>query len=418
VAHAEYGYAYILRMSFGATTRGTSTIEANRSEKHNQRGSGGRRQAGGPRRVRRVALIAALLALVPAAFSYLNAIVEPSNSNLGIRSVEWLRDNGAAGLVSRVESIYYSLTAPGKGGPTLRALPQVGYSPAGRARTQRLRSQRLAAAGYRPHRVATLLHPALPGEGVWRSTRPGAPSGAPLLIATLRNQPEYPRVVAGLAWIDSKRTTVTLDPGRLEPSVSIPRGSMDVPRARRDKLLATFNSGFKLSDSHGGFVLDGHTYATMHDGLATLVGYRDGHVDVIDWRYGSRAPSSVSFARQNLPPIVNGGRPNPNLDNGPEWGATLGNAILVWRSAIGVDRHGNLIYAAGEDQTVRSMANTLVRAGALRAMELDINSYWVSFIAYGAPGARAPLNLLPGMERSATRYLTPDDRDFFAVYSR
>ena len=51
-------------------------------------------------------------------------------------------------------------------------------------------------------------------------------------------------------------------------------------------------------------------------------------------------------------------------------------------------------------------------------MELDINSYWVSFITYGAPGAEDPANLLPGMERPATRYLEPDDRDFFAVYSR
>jgi hypothetical protein len=51
-------------------------------------------------------------------------------------------------------------------------------------------------------------------------------------------------------------------------------------------------------------------------------------------------------------------------------------------------------------------------------MELDINSYWVSFITYGASGALAPKNLLPGMERSSARYLTPDDRDFFAVYSR
>jgi hypothetical protein len=50
-------------------------------------------------------------------------------------------------------------------------------------------------------------------------------------------------------------------------------------------------------------------------------------------------------------------------------------------------------------------------------MELDINSYWVSFITYGAPGAGEPLNLLPDMSRSAGRYLTPDDRDFFAVYT-
>jgi hypothetical protein len=193
---------------------------------------------------------------------------------------------------------------------------------------------------------------------------------------------------------------------------------MDVPRAARGTLLASFNSGFKLSDSRGGFVLDGHTYAAMQDGLATVVGYRDGRVDVIDWQNGSTAPASVVFARQNLPLIVNEGRPSPNLGSDAEWGATVGNAILVWRSGIGVDRRGNLIYAAGEDQSIRSLAHTLAHAGAVRAMELDINSYWVSFITYGAPGALSPVNLLPGMERSASRYLSPDDRDFFAVYSR
>jgi len=367
--------------------------------------------------MRRIALAAALIALVPAPYSYVNTMAEPSNSSLGVRSVEWLRDHGAAGVVSQVESIYYSLTAPSKGGATLRALPQVGYGAAERAQAQRLKAQRLAAASYRPPRVAPLLHPALPGEGVWRATRPGLGTGAPLLVTTLRNQPEYPRVVAGVAWIDTKRTTLTLNPGRQEPSVSIPRGSMDVPQARRGKLLATFNSGFKLSDSHGGFVLNGHTYATMQDGQATLVGYRDGRVDVVDWHYGPLATSSVMFARQNLPLLVNQGRPSPNLESS-EWGATVGNAVLVWRSGIGIDRHGNLIYAAGEDQSVRSLADTLAHAGAVRAMELDINSYWVSFIAYGAPGARAPVNLLPSMDRPATRYLEPDDRDFFAVYSR
>jgi hypothetical protein len=368
--------------------------------------------------MRRIALIASVVTLIPAVFSYVDTMAEPSNSSLGIRSVEWLRDHGAAGIVSQVESIYYSLTAPSKGGPTLRALPQIGYGAAAQARAQRLRARRLAAAIYRPPRVAPLIHPALPGEGVWRAIRPGEGTGAPLLITTLRNQPEYPRVVAGLAWIDTRRTTLTLNPGRKEPAVSIPRGSMDVPHTLRGKLLASFNSGFKLSDSHGGFVLDGHTYATMHDGQATLVGYSDGHVDVIDWQYGRHAPSSVAFARQNLPLIVGGGHPNPNLSDGPEWGATVGNAILVWRSGIGVDRHGNLIYAAGEDQTVRSLADTLAHAGAIRAMELDINSYWVSFITYGAPGGHSPLNLLPAMDRPATRYLTPDDRDFFALYSR
>ena len=90
----------------------------------------------------------------------------------------------------------------------------------------------------------------------------------------------------------------------------------------------------------------------------------------------------------------------------------------MWRSGIGVDRYGNLIYAAGEDQSAQSLADTLARAGAVRAMQLDINSYWVSFITYGAPGAGSPVNLLAGMNRPNTRYLTPDDRDFFALYER
>jgi Phosphodiester glycosidase len=367
-----------------------------------------------PRRIRRIAVVAATVALIPVALSYVNTMAQPSNSSFGVRSVEWLRDHGAAGLVSRIEATYYSLTAPAKGGPTLHSLPSVGYGSSNPTSPTR----RSAPVAYAPPPIAPLIHPALAGEGVWRTARPGAGSDPPLLVTTLRNQREYPRVLAGLAWIDTKRTRLTLNPGRTEPSVEVPRGSMDVPHGERAGLLATFNSGFKLSDSGGGFVLHGRTYAPMRQGEATLVGYGDGRVNVLAWNYGPSASSSVSFARQNLPLIVDHGQANPNINDGPEWGATLGNAILVWRSAIGIDRHGDLLYLAGDNQTVHSLANTLVHAGAVRAMELDINSYWVSFITYRAPGASRPRNLLPDMVRPATRYLTPEDRDFFAVYTR
>ncbi len=128
--------------------------------------------------------------------------------------------------------------------------------------------------------------------------------------------------------------------------------------------------------------------------------------------------SNVLYARQNLPLIVEGGHLNPNLSDGPEWGATLGNAVRVWRSAVGVDRHGNLIYAAANIQTVSSLASIMRRAGAVRAMELDINTYWTSFITYRGAGAQNPANLLPSMDRPSSRYLSPEDRDFFAVYLR
>jgi hypothetical protein len=185
---------------------------------------------------------------------------------------------------------------------------------------------------------------------------------------------------------------------------------------RRRALLATFNSGFKHKDSGGGFFARGRLLEPFVRGMGTIVVYRNGRVDVRGWTGGSRPGPTVLFARQNLPLIVDRGRPNPNLNDGPAWGATLGNAVLVWRSGIGVDRHGNLIYAAAPLQTVGGMARILIHAGAVRAIELDINSYWVTLNTYAFTRARGAEPLLPTMSRSALRYLSPDDRDFFAVY--
>jgi hypothetical protein len=371
----------------------------------------------GPSRLRRIAIVASVVALVPAAISYVSAMSGPSNTALGVRSVEWLRDNGAAGIVGQIETWYYSLTAPSKGGPARKALPKVGV--AGGVNPPRV----VLPVTERPQAVAPMIAPVLAGEGVWKPTRAGLGSAPPLLVTTFRDEPAYPRVVIGLAWIDTKRTQVSLIPGRIEPTVALPSRAMEVPFSTRNRLLATFNSGFKLRDSGGslgtgGYVLGGTTYAAMKTGLATLVGYRDGRIDIVNWTHGPTAPSSVLYARQNLPLIVDHGLPSAELSNNSAWGATIGGAVLVARSGVGIDSHGNLIYAAGSDQTVVSLADALIRAGAVRAMELDINPYWVSFITYSAFGALGPANLLPDMTRVATRYLTPDDRDFFAVYLR
>jgi hypothetical protein len=360
-------------------------------------------------------MIAAGMLLVPATVSYVRAIAEPSNSSLGIRTVEWLRDNGARGLVNKVESVYYSLNGPSTGGPALRSLPdQAGVATSGRSGRRHH-----GIHYYRPPRIRPVIHPALRGEGVWRATLKGGGSRPPVLVTSFRSDASYPQMVAGVAWIDQTLTSTWLYPGRLEPSVPLPsRGPMEIPTTMRSRVVASFNSGFKLSDSGGGFAEGGHTYAPLKPGLATFVRYRNGRVDVQSWNGGPDVPADMIYARQNLPLIVSAGRPNPNLSDGPEWGATLGNAIRVWRSSVGVDRHGNLIYAAANYQTVGSMAEIMIRAGAVRAMELDINSYWDSFITYGGPGARHPANLLPSMNRSPERYLTPDDRDFFAVFLR
>jgi hypothetical protein len=352
--------------------------------------------------------------MIPALVSYVLAVAQPSNAPIGVRSVEWLRDNGARAIVNKVESIYYSMNAPSTGGPALHALPQLpGVASTGSAAGHQV------ARYFGPSRIRPLIHPALAGEGVWRPTFAGDRNHPPVMITSFRSDPAYPQMVAGVAWIDQQRTSTWLYPGRQEPAVSIAsRGPMEVPVAKRQRLVATFNSGFKLADSGGGFAVGGHAYAPLKRGLATILRYRNGQIDVRAWKGGSQPGPKVIFARQNLPLIVNKGRPNPNLSDGPEWGATLGNSVRVWRSAVGIDHHGNLIYAAANNQTVGSLAAIMIRAGAVRAMQLDINYYWTSFITYKHPGAVGAANLLPSMDRSSQRYLTIEDRDFFGVYLR
>src|SRR5947209_6861108 len=178
------------------------------------------------RRVRRVAILALVLSAIPVAFSYLGAVTGPSNSSFTIRSFEWLRDNGAAAIASKVENIYYSINAPSTGGAALHRLPLTA---------------RPAQAAVHPPNVAPLISPALPGEGVWVPSQTFAGANSPVQVTQFRSDPSYPQMVAGVAWIDTARTRVTLYPGRLEPAVSLPsRGPLMVPQSQRGRLLASF----------------------------------------------------------------------------------------------------------------------------------------------------------------------------------
>jgi Phosphodiester glycosidase len=367
------------------------------------------------RRVRRIrrrrALAVLLILLVPVLYSYVSTMLRPSSLPLGIRSVEWLRTNHGAWLVNGAERVYYSWNAPSKGGPALRTLPTVGAAPA---------PAHVAAHAvvYRPKAIAPILRPRLPGEGVWRSTGRVVNGASPVLVTTFRSEAEYPRIVAYVAWFDHTRTQLALYPGRYEPPGANPRGPMQVPYGQRWRLLSTFNSGFTYKDGRGGFVVGGRTVTPLRQGQGTVVAYRNGRVDVVSWTGGSTAPSTVVVARQNLPLIVAHGRPNPLLRDGSRWGSTLGNAVRVWRSGVGVDRHGNLIYAAANDQTAASLADILIHAGAVRAIELDINAEWPSLITYGRGGVGNATKIVPNVQQSTGRYLVPDDRDFFAIYRR
>jgi hypothetical protein len=186
--------------------------------------------------------------------------------------------------------------------------------------------------------------------------------------------------------------------------------------------VAAFNGGFRFSDAHGGFYLDGRTAVPLVDGAASVVIYRSGRVDVGAWGSEVSMSSSVVAVLQNLVPIVDRGQPAPSATYSDTniWGSTLGATTVVARSGLGVTATGAVVYVAGPALTARSLAESLARVGALRAMTLDINPEWVTFNFFEHPPAPAPIigvKLYPQMQRPADRYLGPteESRDFFTV---
>jgi hypothetical protein len=356
--------------------------------------------------------IVLLACLSPAIYSWTRMAMLPSSLPLSVRTVEWLRMNHFNWLVDGAEHVYYTWKAPKKGGPQLKALPAVGL----RAPHKRAKAHAPAEPWHSP--IKPVFAHALAGEGAWKPTGPALGGKPPVLVTTFRTERAYPRIVAYVAWFDHTRTALAYYPGRYEPPRASLRGPAEVPYDQRWRLLATFNSGFIYQDGLNGDALNGHTNEPLKQGLATLVAYKNGRVNVVGWDRGPAPGPAIAWARQSLPLIINHGRLSPKLNDSTAWGYTLGNAVRVWRTGVGIDRNGNVIYAAANDQTVTTLARILLRAGAVRAMELDINPEWPTLITYRHRGGLIPTRVVPNYQQAATRYLVPDDRDFFAVYKR
>jgi len=271
---------------------------------------------------------------------------------------------------------------------------------------------------YRPPPVKPVFAHPLAGEGVWRPSGPRYKGGPPVLLTVFRTDRAYPSVVAYAAWFDHTRTALAFYPGRYEPPNAVIRGPAMVPYGQRWRLLATFNSGFTHQYSGDGSMIAGRVEEPLRQGEATLVGYRTGALAIVNWHAGSNALKNAAWARQSLPPIVWNGKLNPALDDSNRWGEAFGNSIRVWRTGVGLDRHGNVIFVVADAQTVTSLARIMQRVGSVRAMEFDINSFWHTLITYTHHDGLHPRLVEPQPNHTAYRYLTPDDRDFFAVYRR
>ena len=234
--------------------------------------------------------------------------------------------------------------------------------------------------------------------------------GKAALTATMMAAPEGPR--SGVVRINGALTRPVLFAGTSEPGGSWPNQGA-VPSALQGALVAAFNSGFHTSSSGGGWFDHGRTAVPLVSGAASLVIRGDGSATVGMWGRDVSLTADVISVRQNLGLLVDAG---VNFGNSGYWGAVLGGGINTWRSGLGVDPAGNLLYASGPALSAASLAQVLIQAGAVRAMELDINPQWVAFAYYDGTGGGT--NLLPAMHYPPNHWLTGTPRDFIAIMVR
>ena len=327
------------------------------------------------------ALCAVVLLLTPVWYSLGSALTNPGlGSSAAARGAEWFREHGGSSIVNWAENVW--------------------YSPAG-------------------HR--------LPGEGVWHPAgrRVG---GYPAVYETwVRPDAVHTSLVVGVAWMDTRLLRATLYSGSTIPGGGPYRYTAPISRAASRSLVAAFNAGFLMDNANGGYYTDGKTILPLHKGAASFVIYRNGSANIVAWGHGATLSPDVVSVRQNLDLLVRNGKAVPGLNpnDTAQWGLTLGNAVYVWRSAVGITANGALVYVGGPGLNITTLADILVRAGAVRGMELDINTDWVNFASYDPNGASAratPANgkdLLPGMYGAPNRYFEPWwPRDFFTMSAR
>jgi hypothetical protein len=375
------------------------------------------------RRVRALVLLVLAVLLVLVGVSLGSALVNPVNgSSLGARFAEWAREHGAAPIVRWAEKEWYTHHQPPVGGRPARGALVEPSSTTSTTSTTAPVPQLPAPAPLKP-----FADPALPGEGQWTATG-RLVDGVPAVYETrMRPDAVHTSQVVGVAWMDTKLLRATLYSGSQIPGGGPFTHTAPVGATAATSLVAAFNAGFLMTTADGGYYTDGRVVDPLRTGAASVVVYKDGTVTVGQWGTDVTMTPEVVSVRQNLDLLVADGAPVPGLDatTTTRWGNTLGNQVYVSRSALGVTADGALVYVGGPSLNITDLANLLVDAGAVRGMELDINTDWVNFSTYApsAPSGAATgtdgTELVPTMVGTPGRYFQSWwARDFFTMSAR
>gem|GEM_PF-2062169 len=315
-----------------------------------------------------------------------------------------------------------SVAAPGASGAKT-AVPASGASGASGASSS---PGATPSAPQSPSSSASTHVPVAPGSS---AAGPTTPVPAYLDSEPVGQPPAWHSVRAGVELAgDSSAFAARFDPAAvrfvLHAGSQVPGGSgwPGGSAASTSGLVAGWNGGFLMGNnaSWGGFYLGGRTvYGPLRTGTASEVFYKDGSMDVLAWP-GGLPSTDVAGVRQNLALLINGGKLAADLNDGTAadertWGFTNNSADVHGnRSGIGVTADGEVIYAAVHGASPLQLAQYLQQAGAVRAMELDINFTRPIFGTYAEGRWTQPASWLG----PAGRFTSGNERDFVVVYAR
>ena len=225
-----------------------------------------------------------------------------------------------------------------------------------------------------------------------------------------------------LIWMNSKLLSFNLYASSLMPGGGPYFHTSPVSPSDSMNLVAAFNSGFKMGDSHGGYYIDGRAVSPLINGQASAVISSDGSLNVGSWGTEIPMTPTVVAVRQNLTLLVDNGAVNPATSSAPyeSWGVTWPGGPTTKRSAVGVTANGAVLFGAGSTLTVAQLAQAMAAGGAVRAMSLDQNSYYPQFSAFSpfgfTPASPANANnVVPGLEASDRYFQSSWNRDFFTA---
>ena len=275
-----------------------------------------------------------------------------------------------------------------------------------------------------PLAPSTTMQP-IDGEGIWKKViLDQFPSQEPVATTFVRPDADRPYAIVTIIQIDMQQLSLGIVAGLKEPGGSFGHtGSGKIPQdiIQNHHLVGAFDGGFLYNDGQYGMIANGTTYAPLKQNTATLIEHSDGSLNIINYT-GQDLGKNITFIRQNCPILITDGNLSV-LDpkNKAEWGRTLTSQTYTWRSGIGITSTGNILYAGGNNLTPTTLAYALKTAGAVDAMQLDINPAWVSFNFFTNNPQTRGLRSIPFMKDAQDRsrqYIHGHSKDFFYLYTK